>query len=285
MLKNVFKTLAICTAGILPLTGNAATISANGLSVTTGTNGGISYFNYTEEFFRLGAYVSDFGFQLGTSTGTFALGDSSSNSASGYTVSSIVDSATDIVVTGLYQGFSFVRTYTIDSSSPVLAITTMLTNLSSASTTIRAFEVADPDQGPGSATANDVLTTAAGHTVVQSTNGTSVVLGTDAANTVTGTLPSLGIYSGTSLNNFFMLPGDPNGATSDIGIAVGAEFTLEIGETGSFTTYYAAGNDAATALANYDAAASLPAVPVPAGLPLLAGGLALFGALRRKQKN
>jgi hypothetical protein len=193
------------------------------------------------EFYRLGFFVSDFGFQMGTNTATFAL-----NTTNGLEqiASTVTSNATAITVTGTYSGIAITRVYTLVAGTDVLRTTTTLTNTTGGAVDLRYFDTADPDHGGTSSTTNDVynLPTGAGNARVAQAIGffdnRTVIAGTLDSQGVVGFLDGasggLGIQSGANLNAFFSNPIDPNGTLQDVGFAVALGTNIAAGASRTF---------------------------------------------------
>lgn len=283
-------TLALVAVALLATAQSARAdilLSQGPLSVTIRSdNGAINNVLFSgAEFYRQGTFVSDFGFQVGTNTGTF-----SRNTANGVTGTPVtVAGTTTAVVTGIVPGtagnVAFTRTYSLVPGLNVLRTTTTLTNNGVASATIRAFDTADPDQGNGPplnqgfSTVNDVYSLG-GFLVGRSTaNGPSpftVVFGPDGVTGFGGGSSPfvLEIGNGPELNTFFSTPFDPNGANQDIGFGFGREVTLAAGGSSTIVFDQAFGTTQANAENAFLAAQAVPepTTMVLFGLCAVAGG-------------
>jgi len=138
------------------------------------------------EFYRQGTYVSNFGFQNGTDTSTFASNDAYGSAAVPVTVTGGSGSAS---VKGTFTGgganISFSRVYSLVPGLNVIRTITTFAN-KGADTTLSAFDTFDPDQGldkgSGFGTSNDVLTLATNEGLAKvgqatESGGLSVVIG------------------------------------------------------------------------------------------------------------
>jgi hypothetical protein len=282
--------LCLALAGLLAPSSRADVVLTQGLLQATvqSSNGALSQVSYNgTEFYRNGLFVSDFGFQVGTNTGTFRVNDAYGRVGVPVTVSG----TTTPTVTGTFNGVNFSRVYSLVAGTDVLRTSTSLTNTTGSAITIRLFDTFDPDQGTslglGASTVNDVYGLA-GQTVARSTVSTglsvvygNVVPGPGVLGFGGGTSPfGLGISDGNSLNTFFTSPFDPNGASSDIGFAVAREFTLAAGASVSFRFDQAFG----TTQANAEAALLAAAAPVPEPATIATFGLMAVGGLAARRR-
>lgn len=233
------------------------------------------------EYFRLGTFVSDFGFQNGTDTGTFVY-----NSAMGFGFQPVV--VTGTTVTGSYTNgganVAFQRTYSLVGGLNVLRISTQLSNQGVSATTLSYFDCFDPDQGEslglGFATFNDVfgLAGASVAEAMASSNHTVVMGSTDPRVTVSsGNIFS--IDSGYLLNSFFDAPFDPNGTLEDSGAQLGLRVLLAPGQSTSVTYDLAFGLNPTDARNAFAAAQ----VPEPGSLAIFGLGSAIYGIGRRRR--
>lgn len=275
---KIWKFAAVAFAVTMAASGvQAATLSGKGLSVgVRNDNGAINNYSFGEEFFRLGTFVSDYGFQRGNNTSTFGRA-TATGITKNISIGSVTSTASNVTVTGSYFNFGFTRVYSLAASGPVLEISTTLTNNGSVSDRIRAFESTDPDQGPGYRTVNDVYSIR-GARVAQSTNGRSVVMGGPAGGVAGIGGFGLQIRDGGELNGLFRSPNDPNGSRGDVGQATAIQYILAAGQSTSFSTFIAAGNNATAARVAY-VKATAP-VPLPAGLLLALTGLGSLVGVR-----
>ncbi|RYD33645.1 MAG: hypothetical protein EOP85_20565, partial [Verrucomicrobiaceae bacterium] len=115
-----------------------------------------------KDFFDYGTHVSDWGFQNGTSTGSFVINTTTGSATQPVSVTS---TSTSVTVTGTYtaggSNVAFSRVYRLVSGVNALTITTTLTNNAASAINLRYFDTFDPDQGGslglGTETYNDVL--------------------------------------------------------------------------------------------------------------------------------
>ncbi|NJL22089.1 MAG: PTPA-CTERM sorting domain-containing protein [Leptolyngbyaceae cyanobacterium SM1_3_5] len=285
---TVAKTAACLSAvGVTAIA--VGTSPAQALSLSNGSltldindsNGAISSVLFGgSEFYQRGAFVSNFGFQNGTNTSTFATNTAFGSSGVPVTVTSGSGSAT---VNGSFTGgganISFSRVYSLVPGLNVIrTITTFVNN--GADTTLSAFDTFDPDQGldkgTGFGTFNDVLTlvTNAGLAKVgQATEsgGLSVVIGSLNPATIASGNP-FQIGDGFDLNAFFDAPFDDNGSFADSGTHIGLRSVLTAGSSLSFAYDQAFGLTSEAAQAEFIAAnGGATPVPTPALLPGLIG--------------
>lgn len=227
-MKRLFLALTLIA---LASTAHASVISDGGLVVDIrDDNGSISSVAFNGiEFYQRGFFVSDFGFQLGSDTGTFALNDA--NGSTGISVA-VATGANTVTVTGVYEGIQFDRVYTL-SGGNTLHIDTTVVNASGLSLTLLAFDSADPDQGIDNLvdfnTVNDINGSSA-----SATNVDTVTWVNPGSGVLTFVPSSLGIFDGSTLNGVLAAPYDPNGLTEDIGVAIIFQQALNPGESASF---------------------------------------------------
>lgn len=298
MSRRVSNTLALKAAlAVLCLAGYAQAdpVLTNGnLTVTiNGTPNGAfrtTVFSGTE-FYRQGSFVSDFGYQVGSNTGTFSINTTTGSTGITTTVNPNTGTVSSVSVSGTFNGLNFTRTYTLVPGQNVLQTSTTFTNPTGSAATIRGFDTFDPDQGipalSSFSTFNDRYNLS-GYTVAAASDGNDLTVlygSADNGNVLgfgSGTSPfGLGIASGSDLNTFFGSPFDPNNALQDIGVGVGREFTVAAGGSFSYDFLQAFGNTRAEAEAAFLAAV----VPEPATMAmfgLCAAGAGLYGWRRRK---
>lgn len=262
----------------------AAVISNGLLSVDiSDSNGAINSvtFNGTE-FFRQGTYVSDFGFQNGTDTGTFVR-----NTAEGVTQQLVT--VTGTTVSGNYGGggadIQFTRSYSLVPGVNALRITTQLTNQGVSPTTVSYFDTFDPDQGVplySYSTFNDVLSLA-GTIVGQAVAGSNYtfVAGSLDPRVVVASGGPFWINDGTTLNYFLDFPEDGNGFFDDQGTHLGLRVLLGAGETTSVTYKLAFGLTSAEARDAF----TETQVPEPGSIAIFAAGSALLGVVNRRRSK
>lgn len=254
--------------------------------VVSDLNGALNSVSFFEEFYTLGTPVSDYGFQNGTSTSSFSRAANGGNTFGSINVGSVNGGGSSATVTGTYTGgganVSFSKVYEIIDNAVLKTKVTLTNSGTSGLSALRYFFTADPDQGPGFSTNNNVLSLAGG-TVAQATSGRSVVAGAVPGADRTGfsggsSFFGLGISSGNELNNFFNSPFDPNAVTNDIGFGLGYETALAAGASSMFTYYQAFGDTSEAARTAFiNAVGPADPIPTPALLPGLIGmGIARF---------
>lgn len=215
-------------------------IRADNGAIDTVTFGG-------SDFFNPGTPVSNYGFQLGTSTATFAVNDTSGGTGQSVVVTSGTGT---ITATGTYTkggaNVIFARTYALVPGQNVIQVTTQLTNNAATSVTLRYFDTFDPDQGSGLglgfSTFNDVLALATGAGSISvgqayASNDLTFVLGPTAPGAAvvsSGTYFNIG--DGTTLNTVFSSPADGNGAFQDSGTHIIYELMINASQTVTVTT-------------------------------------------------
>ncbi|WP_108260886.1 VPLPA-CTERM sorting domain-containing protein [Mangrovicoccus ximenensis] len=243
-------------------------------------SGTISGFRFGgTEFFALGAWVSDFGFQIGTDTATFAKATATGGLV-GMAAPSMSSDGGRITASGTYRGLSFTRSYEILADDPVLKIETIFRNPTGSSVSLRAFENTDPDQ-QGFSTRNDVISVD-GHaaTLASAASGLSVVMGTAPGQVAT--VRDFSVDNGHELNAFFGPAIDPNGAHGDTGHIIGLDLAVGAGSSAGYTSYYAAGYSASAAAGAFADALASAEVPLPAALPMLLVGLGGLAAAKSR---
>lgn len=263
----------------------AATITNGSLAVMiSDSSGAIDSVTFGgTEYFRAGTFVSDFGFQNGTDVGTFVF-----NSPQYGAGQSVV--VTGTTVTGNYLGgganIAFERTYSLVDGLNVLRISSRLSNQGVAATTISYFDAFDPDQGEflgfGYETYNDVFGLS-GATVAEATatSNHTVVMGSKDPRITVSSGFFFSITYGSTLNDFFDVPFDPNGTLADSGTQLGLRVLLAPGQTTSVTYDLAFGLNSAEARTAFAAAQ----VPEPASLAIFGLGSALYGIGRRRRSG
>ena len=243
------------------------------------------------EFYREGTFVSNYGFQNGTNTGTFVTFNANGSEPSPVNVSS---NGSSVTATGTYRGgganIGFSRVYSLVPGLNVLRTTITLAN-GGADTNISLFETFDPDQGQdqgnGFGTNNDVTTIETGvgtATAGQATEtgGLSVVIGTLNGDATVAAGGPFGIFGGVGLNNFFNAPIDGNGSFADLGTHVGLRTLLDAGTSLTFRYDQAFGLTSGAAQDAFIAANASKEIPTPALLPGLIGmGVAAFSKKRK----
>lgn len=264
------------------------TLTNGTLNVQVADNGTIFALQFDgREYYREGAFVSDFGFQVGTNTGTFEI-----NTTQGGTA--IAGSSTNPTWSGSYSNSGSTanvsRTYAVPLPN-LLTVTISATNTGTSPLDLRWFDTLDPDQGvdggAGFNTVNDIYNLG-GFNVARATSadGYTVLFGSSPTLAFGGGTSAfgLGVSSGATLNQCFATPFDPNGANADIGVCIGSTFSLAPGQSGSYTYFQAFGATPAVAEATFLAQAGAP-IPEPATVFLMATGLAglAFHRLRRRK--
>ncbi|MER3416106.1 MAG: hypothetical protein C4297_07860 [Gemmataceae bacterium] len=285
------------SAGTFSLTNGQLTLEV--LGDTIGDSGAIYEATLgTVGYYRHSGLVADWGVQYGTNIGTFNLNTTSNTSN---IVVGVTNPPGKIVVAGTLSMLGFPpitleRVYELVSGVNVVRIQTTITNIGNDPANVVYFDTYDPDQGvPLSltfTTVNDVFSvaTASGTALA----GRASAPGTPAYTVIMGGLDSgmrvgfgggsspfdLGINDGMELNTFMATPYDPNGATADIGIAVGVSLALPAGQSVTYTYYQAYGPTFDAALADFVTALGGPAgggiIPEPTTLALASVGLVLL---------
>ena len=289
-MRKAFSLAGACAVVFCGLGGQAcaALITNGSLAVTIrDDNGAINDATLDGvEYFRLGAFVSDYGFQNGTNTSTFVLNNANGSEGQPANVTGATASGT---FTGGGAMVAFQRSYSLISGLNVLRITTTLTNTGS-DVTLSYFDTFDPDQSDFS-TSNDVTTLGGGLAgqSIGSSGYTLIVGSVDDRVTVASGGP-FNIGDGFTLNNFFNAPIDGNGVVADSGTHIGIRTLISAGQSTSFIVDLAFGatqGDAQNAFIQANAPAAPAAVPEPTSLALWglgAIGLSL-GAARRRLRN
>ncbi len=264
---------------------HAGTIVDGTLNVSVNDgNGAFSSISWGgSEFFARGTYVSDYGFQLGANDSTYAFADNYGNLNGWISVSSTVTGSSTIVSTGTYLGmFDFTRTYTVSGGNTV-KVTTKVTNNGTDAATIRSVNAYDPDQGidlgTGFSTTDDVVTSGSTkYGISTEQTGYTVAAVTHQPSTIEAG-GNFGLWSGTTVNNFFDYPVDGNGALNDAGLNVGFESLLAAGASTSWEYCLVFGATPGEVIDHLDC----KAVPEPTTMALLALGSAGVLALRRRR--
>jgi|GEM_PF-2928157 len=286
---------ALAIAG--PQSARAAVMTNGALTVDIRSNGAINavVFGGTD-FFNAGTAVSDYGFQVGTDTGTFRI-----NTTTG-TMSQPVSVSDSNVVTGTFTAgganVAFTRSYSLVPGQNVLRISTTFTN-NGADLDLRYFDAFDPDQGfnlgQGNVTLNDVFPLADGLVgqarIDAGGHQHTVIVGSLDPRVTVGAGTWFSIVTGEAVNFFFASPGDADDGISDRGLQIGLETLLASGGSTTFVVDLAFGltpaeAQAAFIAANTPAADPPTATPEPASLALWgigAVGLA-FGRARRRRE-
>jgi hypothetical protein len=274
----------------------AATISNGSLTVDIrNDNGTINSLTFGgSEFYRRGTFISDFGFQNGNNTSTFAINDAFGSVGQPVSVSS---SGGFVSVTGQYTkggaALDFTRIYSLVPGQNVLRVATNFFNKGQ-NTSLKYFDTYDPDQGidkgTGFGTDNDVYSLATGlgtAKVGQATESTglSVVIGSLDPNATIASGSPFNIGNGFALNNFFNSPFDGNGAFADEGTHIGVQKLLTTGSGLTFTYDQAFGTSPKQAQQQFIAANTVNgSTSVPEPLTILGSATALgFGAVLKKK--
>ena len=246
---------------------SAATLSNGALSVTIrDTNGAISAVSFGgSNFYSAGTAVSDYGFQNGTSTGTFSLATTSGFVLGPVAITSVTPVGSSVRVVGRYTGggasIDLVRTYSLVPGQNVLRVDLELNNAGASPVSLRWYDTFDPDQGSslgrGFDTFNDVLEIAPGQLVGQATDtgGLSVVMGSTSPGSLVASGGPFQIDSGSLVNAFFTSPVDGGGVRSDQGLHVGGAANLAPGVTTTLVYHQAYGLTAEAARLAFVAAA------------------------------
>lgn len=301
-----------CSLLTLPLSisesAQAGTLSGGPLNVVIrGDNGAINNASFNQEFYRLGIFVSDYGFQLGEDPSTFGIATTEGSTSSVITNLSTTSGSDLETVNGKYSGgeanIDFTKEYSLIDDA-VLKTKVTLTNAgNTTANALRYFFTADPDQGDDRVydTINDTFELVGGE-VAQANSSTenskgSVVIGSGPSPSIVGFGSGgfrYGIDNGFALNQFFQFSTefsqfriyDPEGGTADVGFAIVFERNLLAGESTMFNYYQAFGDTPENARAAFVAAVDSPVSPTPVPTPALFPGLIGMGiAAIRKHKQ
>jgi hypothetical protein len=274
--------LCLLSQALLLVSAHAGLLSAGDLTVNIrNDNGAIDNLQFQgNEFFELGAHISDYGFQNGSDTATFALNNTSGSAGQPVTV-------TGNTVLGTYNGggsnVDFQRSYSLVSGIPVLKVSTTFVN-NGGGVTLSYFDTFDPDQGTplgaGPGTFNDVFNLSGG-TVGQARIDTggiqrTVIAGSLDSRAIVAAGNPFNIGNGSALNSLLATPYDGNDTFADQGLHIGMQAALGAGESTSYTYYLAFGSNATEAQSNFTAA-----VPEPATMGLI-GILSVGGWAARR---
>jgi hypothetical protein len=261
----------------------------------------------SSNFYDPGVPVSDFGLQTGTNTSTFrinSLFNALGSPGIPGTLTPMTGTATSATFNGTYTAgganVALSRTYSIFPGANALVTTSTFTNNGGAAITLRFFENNDPDQDANAFgrfdTLNSVKTLTGGFRVAEDTGpvtGLTAVIG--STNPGDGTVVGFGggsnpfgiqIFDGNVLNQLFATPFQPAPGTNDedIGAAGAIQFTLNPGQSFTFTFDQGFGLNPAAAETAFLAAAAPPAVPEPTSVLLFGlAGVAALGYHRRRR--
>jgi uncharacterized repeat protein (TIGR01451 family) len=216
----------------------------------------------SNEVYRIGTFVSDWGLQTGTDASTFL--HNANGGIAGISMTRIAGDARSSTFTGTYTAgganVSLLRDYTLLIGADAWRTKMTFQNNGGSSITLRYFETFDVDWTVNGlsyyTTANDRYTINTNGVSIQvgrsvMTNGPLVVmLGTADTNAIiAATSPNyFGIVTSSSLNSFFATSGaDDDGALRDATLDIGREYVLPPGNSATFVSYQSINTNIASA--------------------------------------
>jgi hypothetical protein len=256
LVTNAFGSALSSNALLTVLTPGTSVLAAGNLVVTLDNPGARihSVLFQSNEVYRVGTYISDWGLQTGTNAATFVRNEANTGTT-GQPMALRSASGTSAFYTGLYSAgganVALGRNYTLVPGSDLLLTVQTFTNNAASSITLRCFDTFDPDWLTNGLSYYSMYA----HRYTLVTNGTAiymgrgilspgspvVILGTADPGAVLAACISsyFGIQSSANLNLFFSTNGgDSGGALVDLTLDIGRELVLAPGASASFVFYH-----------------------------------------------
>jgi hypothetical protein len=256
LVSNPYGTVLSSNAVLTIMTPGSTVLAAGNLVITLDNPAGRihSVLFQSNEVYRLGDFISDWGLQTGTDAATFVRNEANGGTT-GQPMTLRAINTNSAFYTGVYTAgganVALGRNYTLVPGFDLLLTVQTFTNNAASSITLRCFDTFDPDWLVGGLSYYDMYS----HRYTLVTNGTAIymgrgiisygypviILGTaDAGAVLAASISSyFGIQSSDSLNAFFSLGGaDSGGALADLTLDIGREMVLSPGASASFVFYH-----------------------------------------------